>query len=70
MSKPTHKMVNGKRVDLSPEQIEKCEADWALGRAKIARRKAHKIQRQSDRALLLERLSISEEEAKLLMEEG
>lgn len=31
---PTHRLVNGERIDLTPEEIVEIEAEWAIEEAK------------------------------------
>lgn len=68
-----HKMVNGKRVDLTPEEEEKVKAEWAANRAKSAQKKAEKAakikqvhkKRESARAKL-KQLGLDDEEIEAL----
>jgi uncharacterized membrane protein YqiK len=65
---PTHKLVNGKRVDLTEEEKVAIKADWELGRKRQAERAEAKAARKLQRDDLLKRLGISDEEARLLGE--
>lgn len=66
MDEPTHIMVNGERVDLSPQQKAEYRQMWADGQAKINAQKLEQEAKAQKRAELLQRLGISEEEFQLL----
>ena len=68
MSEPTHKIVNGKRIDLTEEEKAEIKADWEKGREKLQLRREAREARKNQRDLLLERLGITDEEARLLGE--
>jgi len=63
---PTHKLVNGKRIELTEAEKAEIKADWAEGRRKQAERRAAHEARKKQREALLERLGLTEEEAQLL----
>jgi len=63
---PTHKMVNGVRIELTEEEKAQIKADWAEGRKRQEAKRAEHEKRKEQRQKLLERLGITEEEAQLL----
>jgi hypothetical protein len=69
MIKIEHNVKTGEitEVDLTPEEIEKYES-WVKESAKIAEIKAEEIaMKKAAKAALLEKLGITEEEARLLL---
>lgn len=67
MSKePTHKLVNGERIELTEEEKKQILADWEEGRKRLAERRAQYEEMKKKRQAVLDRLGLTEEEAKLL----
>jgi len=72
MSRPTKLVVDcstgiTEEIELTDEEIAQREADAAVYAAEEAARKAEEEAKAEARAALLERLGITEEEAKLLL---
>jgi len=62
------KTVNGIRTDMSVEEEAEIRAMWAASDIEKKKRDAVKEQKKTDKAALLSRLGISQEEADLLLE--
>ena len=63
-----HKIVNGVRIDLTPEEEEKTRAEWAENKIKIeARRVIREAKRIEKERVIDKLLSALTEEEKLLI---
>lgn len=66
MSEPTHRMVNGVRVELTPEEKAEMQAQWDAWPAKRDAKRAKAAEREAKRAALQAKLNLTDEEWKLL----
>jgi len=65
---PTLKQnINGEDVDLTPEEYEATIAKWESNQAEAKAQYEAEIKSATDKAALLDRLGITEDEARLLL---
>jgi len=60
-------IINGEKIILSASEYEKTRADWVAMRLEQIKLENEIAATQTDKAALLEKLGISEDEAKLLL---
>ena len=51
-----HKMVNGVKVDLTPEEEVSVKAEWEANKIKIAKKKEEKEKRKAEKERVVEKL--------------
>ena len=66
MSKPTHQIVNGVRIPLTPAEIAEIQAEWDRTDIIIEAEKIEQAKKQAAFNLLKSRLGLTDEELEML----
>ncbi len=73
MTEPTHRVIadlkGGKRLDLKPREVAKVKKEWKEADKEIVAKKLAKEAKRDAKMSLLKKLKITEDEAKLLLED-
>ena len=64
-----HKMVNGIKIDLTPEEEKKIEAEWASNKIKYAALREERRIKKKEKERILNKLmsNLTEEEREIIM---